>query len=1146
MPADRLSVVVDGMASAKVTTQEELNTAVANAKTAGKTQIVLDGADFDLPTTDAKNKDIIFYGGTENTVIDATSVNHNGMGHITGATITFDNVTVNWAQANEGYQGLANAKKVVYRNCTINDTQFMYGDADFINCEFKISDGYTGYSVYGRGKGTLTFTDCTFDTAGRAIMLYSDHQTDIKVKLNNCSFSDNGAYIGNKAAVETGDNLLNAPVNTSKFDIEIKNCTVTGFEPNNSTSPLWGNKDNIPAERLHVVVICGTHKYQETSGGDATCTAQGYTTYTCTNCGDSYNGAYIPALGHNWNAGKETKPAGESSTGEMTYTCSRCDVTNKEVIPALGHTHKYTTSNVAATCTTDGYTLTFCACGDETKSVTKATGHSYKNEPVAATCTAQGYTTHTCGKCGHSYNDNYVAANGHSWTKNESNSVSATADANGVAIYDCNNCDATKSETIPKKGHTFDGGTTVAPTCTEQGYTEYTCETCKDGNVTHTYRDKLQDAKGHSLISKATPATCKAKGYTTYSCACGYTFIDNITAMIEHTWAVTDMKAASGNTEGSKTYTCSGCGAKKTETIPKIGCSFDAKVTAPTCTEQGYTTFTCTTCTGTAANHSYTGNYVAAAGHTLSSVVTVPTCTEKGYTTHTCANCDYKVKSAVTDMVPHNYKLVDTKAANSTEDGYISYKCSGNKCDTEKVEVIPALGHSFEVESTTPATCEKEGEITYTCKNCTDGSHTYTEAIPATGHNWVKGTPVPVTCTTSGYTPNTCDNCGAKRNTDLVAMIDHSFNTAGVCNCGAVNAAAIAEGQKLTDNVAPLTTVADTLSYSDTTELQNAMKEAGNISDDLTSELVDISLKIEGTENSLTANNFPAEGYEFSIDLPANADANTVVVSHMITETYGGHLAGDIEILPSEVRDGKVYFRTYSTSPVLLSYETTTSTPDPTPDSKPSTGGGFSGSYNYPVSTPKVDNGKVTLSDNNAVAGETVTATVKPDNGYGVAEVIVTDEKGNVIPVTYLGNGEYTFVMPAGKVNIETVCKPAITLTVGNTNANVFGKNVKNDVAPIITPEGRTMLPIRFITEALDGNVAWNEATQTVTITKDGVNVQIIIGADYAYINGEKVKLDSPAFIANGRTYLPVRFVSEALGATVNWDAKTQQVVIMK
>ncbi len=218
---------------------------------------------------------------------------------------------------------------------------------------------------------------------------------------------------------------------------------------------------------------------------------------------------------------------------------------------------------------------------------------------------------------------------------------------------------------------------------------------------------------------------------------------------------------------------------------------------------------------------------------------------------------------------------------------------------------------------------------------------------------------------------------------------------------------------------------------------------------------------------------------------------------------------------------------------------------DTTTPSTSTGGGGFFGTYNYPVSTSTMDNGSVKLSDNNAFAGETVTATVKPDNGYGVAEVIVTDAKGSIIPVINLGNGEYSFVMPDGKVSIQTVCKPAITLTVGKQMADVFGKNVKNDVAPVII-RSRTMLPIRFVAEALGADVDWNEKTQTVTITKDGVRVVIIIGADYAYINGKKVEVDAKAFIQNGRTYLPLRFVAEALGADVNWEAATQQIVILK
>ncbi len=84
------------------------------------------------------------------------------------------------------------------------------------------------------------------------------------------------------------------------------------------------------------------------------------------------------------------------------------------------------------------------------------------------------------------------------------------------------------------------------------------------------------------------------------------------------------------------------------------------------------------------------------------------------------------------------------------------------------------------------------------------------------------------------------------------------------------------------------------------------------------------------------------------------------------------------------------------------------------------------------------------LSDNNASAGETVTATVKPDNGYGVAAVIVTDAKGSIIPVINLGNGEYSFMMPDGKVSIQTICKPAITLTVDKQMVKDRGSEVDN------------------------------------------------------------------------------------------------------
>ena len=126
-----------------------------------------------------------------------------------------------------------------------------------------------------------------------------------------------------------------------------------------------------------------------------------------------------------------------------------------------------------------------------------------------------------------------------------------------------------------------------------------------------------------------------------------------------------------------------------------------------------------------------------------------------------------------------------------------------------------------------------------------------------------------------------------------------------------------------------------------------------------------------------------------------------------------------------------------------------------------------------------------------------------------------------------------------------------IILTIGEKSAQVFGKAQSNDVAPKIV-NNRTMLPARFVAENLGANVEWDGDKELVTITgknlKTGEDVTILItiGAENAVVNGKAVKLDSPAFIENNRTYTPIRFISEELGASVEWLEKEQKVVITK
>ena len=118
-----------------------------------------------------------------------------------------------------------------------------------------------------------------------------------------------------------------------------------------------------------------------------------------------------------------------------------------------------------------------------------------------------------------------------------------------------------------------------------------------------------------------------------------------------------------------------------------------------------------------------------------------------------------------------------------------------------------------------------------------------------------------------------------------------------------------------------------------------------------------------------------------------------------------------------------------------------------------------------------------------------------------------------------------------------------IILTIGKKAALVFGEKKSNDVAPIIVND-RTMLPARFVAESLGAKVSWDEEKREVKIVSGKTEILIYIDSDKAFINGKEVTLDSPAFIRDERTYTPVRFVAEALGAKVEWNEDGQKVTI--
>lgn len=234
-----------------------------------------------------------------------------------------------------------------------------------------------------------------------------------------------------------------------------------------------------------------------------------------------------------------------------------------------------------------------------------------------------------------------------------------------------------------------------------------------------------------------------------------------------------------------------------------------------------------------------------------------------------------------------------------------------------------------------------------------------------------------------------------------------------------------------------------------------------------------------------------------------------------------------------------------STTVKALWKDASTSTPSTSNSKKPT----------YPAKVEEkadLENGSISFSKTRAKAGRTVTITVTPDAGFALDKLVIRDDDGKTVDFKDNGDGTYTFTMPKGGVEVEPFFVQAapekepvtLVLFIDQKAYLLDNEPLVNDVAPVVQAE-RTTLPIRLVAETLGAEVDWNEAEQTVTITKRDISIVIYIGQGFALVNGAPVELDCPAFIANSRTYLPVRFVAENLDAKVTWGGADGSVTIV-
>ena len=379
---------------------------------------------------------------------------------------------------------------------------------------------------------------------------------------------------------------------------------------------------------------------------------------------------------------------------------------------------------------------------DDIKTVDVKTGHDYETKYASKT---DGTVTQTCKSCGY---------------------VNKFTVPTSTTVYWRTDLSNTSFSSVLSKTQFSVGDSIDFWLYDDTDYTvEFSDRSMVSVNKLENYANDIRRItfkNGGSLTVKIYP-TYNPSVAKTYKFTCGCT---------SHTYGnAVITKQPTCTSEGTKTKTCTQCGATVTETIAKLSHSYTATVVAPTCTTNGYTLHKCSVC-GT----SYKDNTTKATGHSYgNSVVTKqPTCTSEGTKTKTCTKCNATVTETIAKT---SHKYADTVVAPTcTTNGYTLHKCS--VCGTSyKDNTTKATGHSYGNSVVTKQpTCTAEGTAIKTCTKC---NATVTETIPKTSHKYTD-TVVAPTCTADGYTLHKCSVCGTSYKDSITKATGHSYGNSVV------------------------------------------------------------------------------------------------------------------------------------------------------------------------------------------------------------------------------------------------------------------------------------------------------------------------------------------------------------------------------
>lgn len=533
------------------------------------------------------------------------------------------------------------------------------------------------------------------------------------------------------------------------------------------------------------------HTYTATLTREATCTAAGEKTYTCTNegCSHSYTEAVPANDAHSWNDGV-------TENGITTFTCTSCSATKTAVA----------VQDTTATVTKDELqTVAEVQLGDVSISLDEAVV-----EGLGTDVTIE-YETKSATEL------SITAAEKEQIGDNPVYNVSLTS--NGETVSELGGTATVSLPYTLQEGddvdcidvwYIDDDGTVECIKGTySNGYVTFQTTHFSYYTVTRLTPAQRCETYGHVLSRNTQAATCTQAGYDKESCTrCGAVTINETTSKLGHSFAVTSHEDATCAGDGHTEEECSVCGEKRSAVIPALGHSWvkdEEHSTEADCQNAGTNAYTCSRCDQSKEET------VNPLGHSFGEATVVEaTCTTPGQTTRTCEICGHVEISSTVSPLGHDYRVDSWDWAEDRSAATVNLVCANDAGHTRTLQAVVT-------SKVTSATCQSGGTIEYTA-TASVNTTVYTdqqmqtleqvshqpseqwlsnanqhyhecelcgERIGAASHVWGELTvTTPATCSAAGAATQACTVCGYSKDIVLAATGEHTF-VDGVCqDCG--------------------------------------------------------------------------------------------------------------------------------------------------------------------------------------------------------------------------------------------------------------------------------------------------------------------------------------------------------------------------